>query len=133
MNYAPFFPLKRDDVDGYDMMTDLREVSRFHLKNLLLTSPGEKISNPNYGVGMKRYLFEPLNSSLTALIKSNIEIQIRSYLEYLLLEQVTVTSDEELYTINVSIQYAVPKANIRDILNVEISGYNGGMSDILKF
>ena len=79
MNYAPFVPLRLNSQNGYEMMTSVKQLIRFHLKNLVLTAPGEKISKPNYGVGIRRYLFEPLNESTAAIIEGNIRSQINQY------------------------------------------------------
>ena len=42
MNLAPVFPLKRDDQNGYAMMTEVKRLVAFHLKNLLLTKSAKK-------------------------------------------------------------------------------------------
>ena len=76
MNYAPLIPLKRSNKDGYEMLTDIKDVVRFHLKNLLLTSPGERISDPSYGVGLRRFLFEPMTGATYGIIQDNINVQI---------------------------------------------------------
>jgi phage baseplate assembly protein W len=108
MNYSPVFPLKRDNIDGYQMQTDIQQTIKFHLKNLLLTSPGERISNPRYGVGLKKYLFEPLTQGSISIIEDAIEEQINSYLSYF-----------------------VPSLGIRDSAEIKISGFVATQTNII--
>ena len=39
-------------------VADLRQLMTFHLKNVLLTCPEERINYPNFGVCLRQYLFE---------------------------------------------------------------------------
>ena len=78
--FAPVIPLVPDDVSGYKMYDNLKSVVSFHLKNLLLTSPGERIHDPNYGVGVRRFLFEQSTRSALSRIESKISSKIGSYL-----------------------------------------------------
>ena len=57
---GPELPLSRDEKHGvYSLIVSYREEVKQNFKNLLLTSPGERMMNPDFGVGMRRYLFEP--------------------------------------------------------------------------
>ena len=57
-NYSPKLPLLINGSNGYENnQTVLADIQQ-NLKMVLLTSPGERIMDPNFGVGMKRYLFE---------------------------------------------------------------------------
>ena len=131
MNYSPVFPLKRDNVDGYQMQSDIKQAIKFHLKNLLLTSPGEKISNPKYGVGLKKYLFEPLTQGNISIIEDEIEEQINSYLSYIDIRQILVNSDEESSSISIQINYFVPSLGVRDSAEVKISGFVATQTNII--
>ena len=45
-------PLFYDPVDGpYTLLKTMREVGAQNLKMLVLTNPGERIMNPDFGVG----------------------------------------------------------------------------------
>ena len=67
----------------------------FFLKNLILTSPGENISDPEYGVGLRRFLFEPNIASVHGDISAEISSQISTYLPYLSVEQVSVSASPQ--------------------------------------
>ena len=92
MIFTPKFPMMVSDSFDFVNASSIREVVFFHLKNLILTSPGEKISNPTYGVGARRFLFEPLTEGLMNLIAQEIATAIKTHLRYLNLKKVNVFS-----------------------------------------
>ena len=56
---SPKLPLQANDVDGhYALNKTFKEATKQNLKNLVLTVPGEKIMNPNFGAGIHQMLFE---------------------------------------------------------------------------
>lgn len=105
MIFTPKFPLKFDDTYGYDNVDTPKQLIFFHLKNLLLTFPGEKISDPNFGVGIEKYLFEPFSDSLFNTIADTILDAIQKYLSYLSIIDIVVTGDDEAQTMNIKIIY----------------------------
>ena len=56
--FGPKWPLKKGNEDAFEMYDDVKDQISFYLKCLILTSPGENISDPGYGVGLRRFLFE---------------------------------------------------------------------------
>ena len=120
MNYAPTFPLKLDASSGYEMMTNLEDVVKFHLKNLILTSPGEKISDPKYGVGIKRYLFEPLTPGTSGVIRGRIRTQLSTYFSYLQISDIIVIEGSRENTMEISISYIISRLNVEDVVKITI-------------
>ena len=55
---SPKLPMRRSFQDGYLMNQTLKEVIQQNLKGLLLTSPGERVKDPLFGVGLRDFLFE---------------------------------------------------------------------------
>ena len=47
MIYAPKFPLQFKEKKGFENTGNIKELVRFHMINLILTNPGEKISSLN--------------------------------------------------------------------------------------
>ena len=126
MLFAPSIPLQFDDTYGYQNVQDKREVVRFHLTNLILTNPGEKITDSKYGVGLRKYLFEQATIQTFSNIESAIKRQVRKYLSYLNLSGVTVgSSQNNPQLINVKLYYTVDNLQIRDILDIEFNLESG--------
>ena len=55
---SPKLPLTRDKQDGYALnKTELDSIKQ-NVKMVVLTSPGERVMDPSFGVGIRKYLFE---------------------------------------------------------------------------
>jgi len=76
---APSLPLTRDDRFGVSSHTSIVENAKQNLKNLILTNPGERI-DPEYGVGLKKYLFENITEVTLENIKDRIASQANTYM-----------------------------------------------------
>ena len=77
-------PMVTSAVFGaYDLNTTFEEVARQNLKMLILTVPGERIMDPSFGVGLKRYLFEFNGAQTYSAISSKIHEQVAKYLPYI--------------------------------------------------
>ena len=55
---APGIPFVTDSRDGIKLIKDYIDLVNQNLTMLLLTSPGERIMDPYFGVGMKQFIFE---------------------------------------------------------------------------
>ena len=98
---APKFPLTLTDSGKYDILDIAENVINQNIKNLLLTNPGEKLFDPNFGVGLRRYLFEFPNVSTN--IRSDIIDQIREYIPFINVTSVNAKTIE--LGLEVSIKY----------------------------
>ena len=100
-------PLTLSSVFGaYNLNTTFEELARQNLKMLVLTAPGERIMDPNFGVGLKGYLFEMNMPSTYAQISSRIESQVGQYLDYIRIDDIQYQIPEDnpdLYPQNLSV------------------------------
>ncbi len=80
---GPRLPLMKDDIDGhFGLVKNLTDEVQQNLYNLVMTSPGERIMDIDFGVGMRRYLFEPLLPQTEGRIESRIRKQVKKYLPF---------------------------------------------------
>ena len=78
---APALPLVYDQLDGpYRLTKGVSETLRQNFKNLILTNPGERVMDPDFGVGIRSYLFELDNSHMQEEITERIYAQVDKYL-----------------------------------------------------
>ena len=75
------------------------------LVNLFNTLPGQNLLNPEYGLNLMQYLFQPASQSMANLIAQTILKQIGIYEPRVRVQNVNVdvNPDEQLYTITLSI------------------------------
>ena len=121
--YGPKWPLKRGNKDTYEVYDNITSQISFYLKNLLLTHPGENISDPNYGVGLRRYLFEQNIASVRSTIQARVQRQISQYLPYLRVKEILIGStaseiDENTFTLR--IVYNIPSTAEAQIFDLDL-------------
>ena len=96
------------------------------MTNLLLTNPGEKISDPEYGVGIRQFLFENQTEDAFSRIRSSIRFQVSSKLNYLTLRNVVVRSlDNYENMINIQILYRIDDINLEELLEINLNLNSG--------
>ena len=119
-------PLARDNKDGYSLIQTYSELVTQNLKMLVLTSPGERLMDPEFGVGARRYLFENMNQAIFQSFKSRLMAQQKKYLPYLTIESVEFLTSEnnpELGDnyLGIKISYLNRALNVRDALALPIN------------
>jgi len=92
MSLAPRIPLVRSTRDGYGMIDTYGELVAQNLKMLVLTNPGERIMDPNFGVGARRLLFENMTPVVFETFKSRLLQQVQRYMPYVQIANVDFTS-----------------------------------------
>lgn len=104
---APTLPLARDERFGVSSHTSITENAKQNLKNLILTNPGERI-DPNYGVGLRRYLFQNITDTTLEAIGNSITSQVSRYLSSVRISRLTVEpSNLSENGITISITFSV--------------------------
>lgn len=121
-NITVQFPLKIEKGDGIVPIREdnIVEAVKFQLKNLLLTRPGEKISDPQFGVGLSNFLFSQENVIISEL-QNRIRGQISRYMNYFDNLEINVgRSTENNKTIAVKIRFKISELKINDELEVSV-------------
>lgn len=128
MIYAPKFPLRFKEKKGFENVDNIKELVRFHLTNLLLTNPGEKISDSSYGVGLRQMLFENMTIGTLNVWKDKIEGSINRHLGYVNLNEVEIRPFFEQNKINIKISYSVLNDTEEQILELSLTTGDSGVS-----
>ena len=85
------------------------------VKNILTTTPGQKLLNPTFGLDFRSYLFEPINTTtsyfLAQFIYSNLGVQEPR----VTLEGVSIEGIEDQNQYNIDISFSIPKLDIYDL------------------
>jgi phage baseplate assembly protein W len=85
-------PITRDRQDGFELLKDYNDVATQNLKMLVLTMPGERIMDPEFGVGARRFLFEQMTQETFERFKSSLLQQQEKYLPYITIQDVKFSS-----------------------------------------
>ena len=89
---TPRLPLVKGNSFDYELISSYQELVRQNLKNVLLTNPGERIMDINFGVGLSSFLFEHDNEILYSKITGKINDQVSKYLPYIKILDVVFNS-----------------------------------------
>ena len=112
-------PLQYDEEDGpYQLTKTLKETVKQNFKNLILTNPGERIMNPNFGVGVYRFLFEHATAEVTSTLRERIVQQTSKYLPFINLINVGIDFAEN--TLFLEIKYYIGPLATSDDLSLEL-------------
>jgi len=83
--------------------------------NLLLTFPGERYFQPNYGIGLQRKIFEPNTQGLRSEIEFTIREQSAIWLPYIRNHSIdvleSVEGDENSIQVKITFSVSEAKAN----------------------
>ena len=114
-------PLVKSEIDGFAMLKTIKATAKQNFKMLLLTNPGERVMDPLYGVGLKRYLFKNFTQITFSEIDSKIREQVSIYMPALQIEDIQFTgSDFDSNSLNVRISYYLPSIANTDLLEFTI-------------
>tara|TARA_R110001606_G_scaffold398778_1_gene578916 strand:- start:2708 stop:3184 length:477 start_codon:yes stop_codon:yes gene_type:complete len=126
---APSFPLRiNEDTGNYETygISDLTKVVDQNIKMTLLTVPGERMMDQNFGVGLSRYLFEndttiKRGASNLPPLRENILSQLSTYVSYITIQdlQIDLLGDSNL--VNIKIKYFVNDSNTASLFDLTIN------------
>ena len=119
-------PLTIDATDGYYVLNKkIEELTLQNLKHLILTCPGERMMDPNFGVGLRNYLFQQNVPITYEKISSRIIDQARQYMEYISIDDVLFSDSERMgedspliegNTLSITVKFTIVPLNISGVL-----------------
>lgn len=74
---------------------------------ILQTAPGERVMRSDFGAGLSDLVFEPISTSLLALIKHRVQTALTVWEPRIDVDEVTVTAEPAVGRIDVAIGYQV--------------------------
>tara|TARA_R110002167_G_scaffold194497_1_gene397179 strand:+ start:3970 stop:4377 length:408 start_codon:yes stop_codon:yes gene_type:complete len=95
------FPL--DETNLFKGTETVQDQIKANLLNLLLTTKGERINVPDYGVGLKQLLFEQQVDM--EILKDIIISQVSRYIQNITIANVLTAISDDKSTLGVSIVY----------------------------
>lgn len=115
------FPLEfSNESNGFTTIgrDQIKEMVNFNLKNIILTNPGERIMFPQFGVGIKRFLFDQ-EKMRQEEIEYNIRSQIKTYANYVNVENLQMSLNEN--SLKIQLKYNIKEMDVSDLLILDIT------------
>ena len=114
------FPLRRDKFNDFAMSKNSLEQARHNLKNLLLTAPGERVGQPEFGSRLREFCFEQINDDLPEKIEEEVKRAVSVWLPYInIIEIATLTEEGDKNKIFVRMKYSTT-LNSQTIQQIEL-------------
>lgn len=102
----------RLERDGSVAQASYEEDVRQAIRIILGTNPGERIMRPDFGAGLKSFVFEPVNTSTLALVKTRVEEALVDWEPRINVEAVKVQPDSfERDRILIEVSYRIRSSN----------------------
>jgi len=101
--------------NGYDASTKTTlDAVKQNVLNLLNTEMGERVLQPNLGVRLKRFLFEPFSEDLVVQVQDQIVESMNFWLEFVQINDIRVkmsddNSDVGRSTMEISVDFSLKK------------------------
>ena len=115
-------PLERDSVYGYAMNDTIIDMVTQNLKMLLLTCPGERVMEPQFGAGLRNHLFKMKVEGLETDIRGIIYQQVNQYMPYIQIPSIEFNDvPENPHVLIVVINYVVPSLSLKDRIDINLS------------
>lgn len=101
-------PLQYGTTGHFKQSKTVTGQSFSNLKNLILTSKGERVGQPEFGCDVHRIIFEPITESTADSIETAVRDAVRIWLPYITLHNVFVSMDDHnTNKILLSMEYSV--------------------------
>jgi len=92
---------------------DIRQAIRI----ILGTNPGERLMRPDFGAGLNQFVFEPLNTTTMAQVKTRVEEALIDWEPRIDVGEVRVSADpSDRNTLLIEVQYRVRATDSRQNL-----------------
>lgn len=122
---TPKLPLVRDTLNGYMLIADYEGLVKQNFKNLMFTIPGERVMDLNFGIGLKRYLFEMDAPGLYSRISGKISEQVLKYLPYIDIVDIKFDSSAvdgslDPHYLSVAVEYVIKPLGTIDKLELTL-------------
>jgi phage baseplate assembly protein W len=95
---------------AFNQSFQTRQQISSNILNLLKTKRGERIMQPNFGLGLESFLFEQIDTDTQTRIETEIENTIETWLPYVIIEDLIVNISDELKdrnTIDISLTFSI--------------------------
>jgi phage baseplate assembly protein W len=97
-----------------------KEQTKSNLVNLLLTSIGERVMNPNFGTELRKFLFEGITDNNIELLKASLLNSIAIYVPGITVISIEVAPNIDYNLIDLSVNYLLDISQTPDEVTIQL-------------
>ena len=98
-----------------------KDAIKANLINYFLTNPGERPGNPEFGAGLRQYIFTQITEDNLDFLQEDIQNKLAVNFPRVVVEGVEVTPERDQNMILVKIKYSVANTGISDELELNFN------------
>jgi len=92
-----------------------------NLINYFLTNPGERPLNPNFGAGLRAFIFQQITEDNLDFLNEEISGNLTLFFPNINIDSLTIGKKEDENIINVSLNYSIDNTGISDNINLDFA------------
>jgi len=104
----------------FNSVYSTRDQVKYNLINLIMTSQGERIENPNFGTILKQQLFSQISEETFPIIKNSITNAVEQYMPEVAIDAIDIIPYADENTLVVTINYVILLSNQPDIITINL-------------
>jgi phage baseplate assembly protein W len=105
---------QKDEINDFKNDYDINAI-RNSLVNLFTTTPGDKVLNPEFGMDLRKYLFDPATKSVAENIRDEMYRQITKFEPRVKIKNLHITVLEDVNEFDITLIIDIPTLSIIDI------------------
>tara|TARA_R100001163_G_C5061186_1_gene198108 strand:- start:2043 stop:2435 length:393 start_codon:yes stop_codon:yes gene_type:complete len=126
---SPRLPLMKSSIDGFETIKSINGLVAQNLKMLIMTSPGERVMEPEFGVGIRSFFFEPMRNDTFVRIQQAITAQVGLYMPFVSIINISFDSiadspdnifDYDEHYLGLTLEYRIDSIGVVDVLEILI-------------
>ncbi len=120
-NIAIGFNLPMNEGGVFTPNYQTKQAIKNNLINYFLTNPGERPGNPEFGAGLRAYIFSQIDQQDLSFIQDDIQTKILTFFPDVILQEITVLPTDTSNQIKINITYSVADTGINDALSLSFN------------
>lgn len=98
-----------------------KEAIKANLINFMLTNPGERVYNPDLGLGLRGFLFSNITQSSVSNLKTLASDKIKLYFPRIIINRLEIVAEPDRNTLELYLRYSIRDTNIVDEeINIQV-------------
>ena len=92
-----------------------------NLINYFLTNQGERPLNPNFGAGLRAFIFQQINDDNLDFLQEEISSNLTQFFPNINIDNIKIGRQEDQNTISVSLNYSIINTGISDNITLDFT------------
>jgi phage baseplate assembly protein W len=97
-----------------------KEQTKYNIINFLLTDKRERVFNPNFGAGLRSFIFEQMTQEALDTLEESIKSKVELNFPNVDVRNVRVTGNIDTQSLFVSIDYIITNSNENDSVTIRV-------------